>query len=121
MRVEGVRVFGVEGLGFRRVWNQGRSGGAGCVVECVMQLAMVQHAMGRFGERVRRAVVRIAATQDRDLRFLPGLERALVPLLSVASTVYRVGILVRRLLYRFRIFGRTRYFFICLPFPSCRL
>ncbi|KAG0557850.1 hypothetical protein M758_11G157600 [Ceratodon purpureus] len=68
--------------------------------------------MSGFGERLRKAVVRIAATQESDLRFLPGLERSLVPVLSAASTLYRFGTVVRRLLYHLGILGRTR-----LPIP----
>lgn len=68
--------------------------------------------MTGFAERLRRAVLRISATQEKDLGFLPGLERSLVPVLSVASSFYGFGILVRRLLYQLGILRRTR-----LPIP----
>lgn len=63
-------------------------------------------------ERLRKAVVRISATQKKDLHLLPGLEKSLVPILAVASTFYGFGILMRRLLYQLGILRRTR-----LPVP----
>lgn len=63
-------------------------------------------------ERLRKAVVRISATQKKDLHLLPGLEKSLVPILAVASTLYGFGILMRRLLYQLGILRRTR-----LPVP----
>lgn len=68
--------------------------------------------MKGFSERLREAVVRISATQTKDLRFLPGLERSLVPILSVASTFYGFGTFVRRLLYQAGVLRRAR-----LPVP----
>jgi len=70
--------------------------------------------MKGFSERLRKAVVRISTTQKKDLRLLPGLERSLVPVLSMASTFYGFGIVVRRLLYQLGILRRARYTF-CLP------
>ncbi|XP_024403908.1 probable tetraacyldisaccharide 4'-kinase, mitochondrial isoform X2 [Physcomitrium patens] len=68
--------------------------------------------MSGFAQRIRYAVSRISAVEQYSLSSLPVLERSLVPVLSVASTFYTFGILVRQLLYQLGIFGRTR-----LPIP----
>lgn len=65
--------------------------------------------MSGFAQRIRYAVSRISAVEQYSLSSLPVLERSLVPVLSVASTFYTFGILVRQLLYQLGIFGRTRY------------
>lgn len=64
--------------------------------------------MSGFAQRIRYAVSRISAVEQYSLSSLPVLERSLVPVLSVASTFYTFGILVRQLLYQLGIFGRTR-------------
>lgn len=71
--------------------------------------------MSGFAQRIRYAVSRISAVEQYSLSSLPVLERSLVPVLSVASTFYTFGILVRQLLYQLGIFGRTRvrWYLVC--------
>ncbi|XP_030444243.1 probable tetraacyldisaccharide 4'-kinase, mitochondrial isoform X1 [Syzygium oleosum] len=61
-------------------------------------------------EKLRRAVREIAYSRDRSQ--LSSRHRSLLPLLSIASSVYGVALSLRRHLYRFRLFSKHR-----LPVP----
>ncbi|XP_064935708.1 probable tetraacyldisaccharide 4'-kinase, mitochondrial isoform X3 [Musa acuminata AAA Group] len=64
-------------------------------------------------EALKRAVIRVAATPDGRLQELPFLQRSLLlPLLSFASSLFRLSLALRRRLYRFGILPRHR-----LPVP----
>nr|XP_009413378.1 PREDICTED: probable tetraacyldisaccharide 4'-kinase, mitochondrial isoform X2 [Musa acuminata subsp. malaccensis] len=64
-------------------------------------------------EALKRAVIRVAATPDGRLQELPFLQRSLLlPLLSFASSLFRLSVALRRRLYRFGLLPRHR-----LPVP----
>ncbi|CAL9108353.1 unnamed protein product [Musa acuminata var. zebrina] len=64
-------------------------------------------------EALKRAVIRVAATPDGRLQELPFLQRSLLlPLLSFASSLFRLSLALRRRLYRFGLLPRHR-----LPVP----
>lgn len=60
-------------------------------------------------ERLRKAILQVAMTPDKNLDALPVLERSLAPVLALASAIYDFGVSVRRVLYHFHILRETRY------------
>jgi hypothetical protein len=60
-------------------------------------------------ERLRKAILKVAMTPDKNLDALPLLERSLAPVLALASTIYEFGVSVRRVLYHFHILREIRY------------
>ncbi|XP_078149426.1 tetraacyldisaccharide 4'-kinase family protein [Carex rostrata] len=63
-------------------------------------------------ERIKRAIIRIAVTPDNRLSDLPLTHRSLLPLLSVASSLFSLSLSLRRALYQYRLFSPHR-----LPVP----
>ncbi|XP_010466239.1 PREDICTED: probable tetraacyldisaccharide 4'-kinase, mitochondrial [Camelina sativa] len=61
-------------------------------------------------EKVRKVVNEIAYTRDHSKS--PALHRSLVPILTLASSLYRVALQIRRSLYRFSLVQKHR-----LPVP----
>ncbi|XP_038691075.1 probable tetraacyldisaccharide 4'-kinase, mitochondrial isoform X1 [Tripterygium wilfordii] len=77
--------------------------------ECILALC-AQSVNMVFMDKLRRAVNEIAYSQDHSK--LPTLHRSLVPLLSLASSLYKVALLIRHHLYQFGVFSKHR-----LPVP----
>ena len=96
-----------EGLGIRGIWRS-RMGLVDVVMWIRVFLAFLQVTMG-VTERLRKAILQVAMTPDKNLDALPVLERSLAPVLAVASTIYDFGISVRRVLYHFHILREIRY------------
>ncbi|KAF3325399.1 putative tetraacyldisaccharide 4'-kinase [Carex littledalei] len=63
-------------------------------------------------ERIKRAIIRIAVTPDNRLSDLPLTHRSLLPLLSFASSLFRLSLSLRRALYHYRLLSPHR-----LPVP----